>query len=313
MVRAALAERLSGPDPFDVIHIEGHYLFHLLPEGVRDRAVVVEHNVESHLLQQMAAHCGLTPRLMADIETVASAEEQVWRAAGMVLALSREDQARILARVPDADVHVSTNGADHAPQGSPPATDGLSPRRPVFGFLANYSYPPNDDALGWLLDEIFPALRARRPGCRLVLVGLNLFQSIDVRWPWPPGVETWGWVDDLSAFWSRIDVLLCPLRIGGGVKVKLIEAVRAGALAVSTSVGLEGLGAVVREAIVRADDPTDIAEAAIRLVSDQSLRESQRARIACAQQALPSWQDVAATLHGYWLSVSRPVLGGIVG
>ena len=94
MLRAALAERLSGPDPFDVIHIEGHYLFHLLPEGVRDRAVVVEHNVESHLLQQMAAHCGLTPRLMADIETVASAEEQVWRAAGMVLALSREDQAR---------------------------------------------------------------------------------------------------------------------------------------------------------------------------------------------------------------------------
>jgi glycosyltransferase involved in cell wall biosynthesis len=310
--RAALRGCLSGAEIFDVIHVEGHYLFHLLPEEVHRRAVVVEHNVESHLLRQTAVHSGLTPGLAADIDAVAQAEEHAWRRAGAIVTLSMEDQARILRREPGTVVRIATNGADHVRLGVASAANRSPGRRPVFGFLANYAYPPNADALGWLLNEIFPTLSRELPGCRLVLVGSSLPEALEGR-SLPGGVEAWGWLDDLSRFWGGVDVLLCPLRIGGGIKVKLIEAIRAGALAVSTSVGLEGLPAAAREAIVQADTSAGIAQAATRLVRERGLREAQRIRIARAQQVLPTWQSAAETIYGYWLGVAQPVLGGIVG
>jgi glycosyltransferase involved in cell wall biosynthesis len=277
--RAALHERLATSDSFDVIHVEGHYLVHLLPEEVRHRTVVVEHNVESHLLRQRAARSGLTSHLAADLDALVAAEEEVWTQVGLVVALSPEDQARILRRVPSAAVGLSTDGADHLPLGTAGASDRRLVQQPTFGFLANYAYPPNADALGWLLDELFPALCSRLPDCRLLLVGSNLDQAIDGRRV-PAGVLAHGWIDDLTDFWSRIDVLLCPLRIGGGIKVKLIEAIRSGALSVSTSIGLEGLPTAAREAIIKADGTEEFISAAIELCSAPSRREGQRASVA---------------------------------
>lgn len=308
--RTALHDRLTNSDNFDVIHVEGHYLVHLLPEEVRHRAVVVEHNVESHLLRQRAASRGLTPALAADIEALARAEEEVWTHAGLIMTLSPEDRSRILRRVSSTSVCLSTDGADHVPLVTGRARGRHSIHHPTFGFLANYAYPPNTDALDWLLDEMVPSLHERLPGCRLLLVGSNLDTAIDGR-HLPVGVDARGWIDDLNEFWTQIDVLLCPLRIGGGIKVKLIEAVRSGALAVSTSVGLEGLPPAACEAIVRADDTEEFVNAAMGLCRDHSLQNTQRARLVRAQEALPTWETVARTLHDYWMTVVRPILGGV--
>jgi hypothetical protein len=189
---AELLRRTSGPAAFDVLHVEGHYLFHHLPKHVRDRAVVVEHNVESQLLLQRAAHHGMTALLASDIEAVRKAEEQVWGRAPLILTLSDEDRARILERVPGAHVQVSTNGADHLPLTPVERrTSGGVPMRPRLGFLANYAYPPNRDALGWLLDDILPALRHRLPGARLVLVGSGLREALAGR-PLPRDVDALG-------------------------------------------------------------------------------------------------------------------------
>jgi glycosyltransferase involved in cell wall biosynthesis len=311
--RQALLRRMSGPKAFDVIHVEGHYLFHLLPEQARDRAVVVEHNVESHLLRQRARHHGLTPALAAAIDAVGNAEERVWARAPLTLTLSEEDRARIQHRVAGARVRVSTNGADHL--ALTPAERGMDaigdPPAPRLGFLANYAYSPNRDGLAWLLDEILPGLRQRLPGCQLVLVGSNLDDALAGR-RLPQNVAAQGWVHDLSTFWNQIDLMVCPLRIGGGVKVKVIEAIRSGALVVSTSVGLEGLPPPAREAIVQADSAPAFVDAVVRLSVDRSLRRAQRARLTNAQQALPTWAAVARSLYGQWLSIGQTVLGGVV-
>jgi glycosyltransferase involved in cell wall biosynthesis len=312
--RMALLRQMRGSDAFDVIHVEGHYLFHLLPDEARHRAVVVEHNVESHLLGQYAGHHRIDPALTADLLAVRSAEEHAWASAPLTLTLSEEDRERILLRVPDARVRVSTNGADHIPLTLPAerrstASNG-GPIR--FGYLANYAYPPNQDALDWLLDEIFPALRDRLPGCRLVLAGSGLAEVISGR-PIPPGVDTLGWVDCLQGFWDQIDLMLCPLRVGGGIKVKMIEAVRSGVLAVSTPVGVEGLLSEERDAVLLADSAEDFVNAAVTLSTDSSLRQSQRKRVARAQLTQATWADVAFSTYQHWVSVSRPVFGGVNG
>jgi glycosyltransferase involved in cell wall biosynthesis len=309
---ADLRAHLAGRDPYDVIHIEGHYLFHLVPERYRTCTVVVEHNVESHLLAQRAragepgqAGPGRPAGAAADLAAVRDREEAVWRAVPRLITLSGEDRARVRAQAPGARVSVIGNGADHVPRLAPRL--GRADADPVVGFLANYRYPPNLDALSWLLGDIFPAIRARVPRSRLLLAGANLSQALAghafAGQPLPDRVTAHGWYDDLAEFWNATDVVLCPLRIGGGVKVKMIEALRSGALTVATSVALEGLPASAREAVSLAESTDELAAAAAALLRDESLRREKQAWLLRAQDDLPGWDDVAAAIARSWLTV----------
>jgi glycosyltransferase involved in cell wall biosynthesis len=301
IVSALLAEE---HERFDVIHIEGHYLFHLLPQSARYRSVVVEHNIESHLLAQAIAHGSPLPVSDDDIETVRRVEAAVWAEAGLILTLSRQDRDRILQRLPTANVLVTANGADHFP---PPRTPDSAERTrlaPHFGFLANYAYPPNADALSWLAGTVFPLIRKDLPGSRLLLAGSNLKAAV-AHLNLPDGIEVVGWVASASEFLAGIDVALCPLRIGGGVKVKMLETARSCTPAVATSISLEGLPRGIHSGICVADSAAEFASAAIRLGSSDSLRLALRAKLRSIQAELPTWGDAAAGLYSRWAGLSR--------
>lgn len=300
--RARLAGMIAGGRNFDVVHIEGHYLFHLLPAEYTSRAVLVEHNVESLLLRQRARHGRDSDRLHAEIRAVERAEQQAWTRAARVLTLSEEDRQRVLARVPTAHVEVCPNGADHIRLQRPePMTEvNLAPR---IGFLANYCYPPNQDALRWLLDSIFPMIRSSLPGAELLLAGFGLDQVTDVA-KLPPGVLPLGWVDDVAELWNKVDIAICPLRVGGGMKVKVIDAVRGGLPLVSTGIGLEGMPRAVLDAVVRADDAAGLAAGVVRISTDPALRKTLLRRLGEAQRAFPTWSSVVASTYRHWVDVA---------
>lgn len=289
---------------FDVIHIEGHYLFHLLPKAARCRSVVVEHNVESRLLAQAIASGSSLAVNENDIDTVRRAEDAVWAKAALVLTLSEEDRDRIINRFPTTNAHIAANGADHiiqSPQLESVAKDRITPN---FGFLANYAYPPNIDALSWLVKEIFPLIHTALPGARLLLAGSNLKSAVaDLEIP--DGVEVVGWVESASAFFSDIDVALCPLRIGGGVKVKMLEMARCAMPTVATSISLEGLPREICSGIYVADPTVEFASAAIRLGKDSNLRMTFRGKLQSMQSKLPTWSGAARELYSHWVELSR--------
>jgi polysaccharide biosynthesis protein PslH len=313
VVRALLRQQAERKF-FDVIHIEGHYLFHLLPEKCWPRTTVAEHNVESHLLQQGAAHEQFDAVWTHDGEQLARAEEHAWRHAARILTLSEEDRQRILRRVPDAPVGRCLNGADHIPLRLPPMSPSLQilTAAPRLGFLANYAYPPNQDAIRWLLDEIFPRILQRLPATQLVLAGSSLSSVLNGHIQ-HPHVTTLGWVDQLHTLWNSIDIMLCPLRIGGGVKVKVIEAIRSGCHIVSTPVGVEGLAAAERSAVVCADGVDRFADAVAWLVLDRQLHRDYKDRLARAQRAQPTWAGAAWSLYQHWINLSGDELGSVVG
>ncbi|MFY1691153.1 glycosyltransferase family 4 protein [Plantactinospora sp. WMMB782] len=313
---AAARERLRAATsacPFDVVHVEGHYLVHLVPAAWRDRTVVAEHNVESHLLTQRAAlgH-PQAAALLADLPTLRRQEESVWRQVRTVIALSAEDRDRIRQRVPTAAVHLLPNGADHVPLDQPQRLDTAPPRDtvpsvdgrrvPRIGFLANFGYGPNLDAVHWLVADVFPRVLSQLPEAELLLAGAGmegLFAG-----GVPERTVPLGWVDDVTTFWPRVDVVVCPLRIGGGVKVKMVEAVRAGCAIVSTSVGVEGLPGAVRDAVVVADRADEFAAAVTALCRDRALRDRVRLRTAAARGALPTWDEAANGVLALWTSVA---------
>jgi glycosyltransferase involved in cell wall biosynthesis len=124
-----------------------------------------------------------------------------------------------------------------------------------------------------------------------------------------------GQVDDVLPYLDAATVIVCPLRIGGGIKVKAIEALRRGKAIVSTPVGAQGLDGPARAALAIAEDDAKFASHVVSLLLDPGERGRRERRAATAARALPSWDDGAAALtaaYGELLEEHRaePVAAG---
>lgn len=111
---------------------------------------------------------------------------------------------------------------------------------PVVGFIASYSHPPNAEALACIVHEIAPALLHQLPDAKVLIAGRN--PPRDLVAAAPSNMEFIGFVDSLEAFYAGCDVIVAPLLSGGGVKIKVVEAMGFGKAVVTTAVGAEGTG-----------------------------------------------------------------------
>lgn len=137
---------------------------------------------------------------------------------------------------------------------------------------------PNILGLRWFLDEVWPQVRTVRPQVLLDVAG-------SVRNAFPAGAEGvvfHGIVPDLSALYREAGVVISPLRQGSGLKIKLVDALAQGKTCVVTGVTLQGVEDLAVDAVVRADDPAEFAEAILRLLADSSLREGYAAQALAA-------------------------------
>jgi glycosyltransferase involved in cell wall biosynthesis len=146
-------------------------------------------------------------------------------------------------------------------------------------FLGGHHYEPNAEAAERLISCIFPIVRNHIPTARVIIAG-NAPECIPSFHRKPAGVEFTGIVADLANLYERSRVLCVPLSIGGGTRLKLIEGASYGKAMVSTTIGAEGLLFDDGTEILIRDDDAGIAEACMRLLSDDLLarRLGERAR-----------------------------------
>jgi glycosyltransferase involved in cell wall biosynthesis len=283
----------------DLVHVEGFYLMQHVPEWVEAPVVLVEQNIEYELEQQRAraAH-GDVMRLesMRRCAHTRAAELECWRRATRLATVTLEDRELIRAELPDADVSVVPDGADHVPALDEVAVAGRvdRPDRPLVVLLANFGYPPNVDAAEHLCRDILPAIHRGVADAHVWLVGNA--PPLPVRALTGDLVSVTGYVPDAVPYLDAADVVVCPLRIGGGIKVKTIEALRRGKAIVSSQVGAQGLCEQARSALVIADDPSEFADAVAGLLRDPDRRVAVEAMAARAARRLPSWDESAAAL-----------------
>jgi len=144
-------------------------------------------------------------------------------------------------------------------------------RQPAsFVFVGTYRHPPNLDAARELIAEIAPALRAAVPAARVALVGADPPPEL-VDAASRGGVELLGWVDDLPALLGAATGFLAPLRHGGGMRVKLLEAMACGCPIVTTGLGMSGIAARDGESFLRAESVAEFVAAAAALAGDPDL------------------------------------------
>jgi glycosyltransferase involved in cell wall biosynthesis len=285
----------------DLIHVEGFYLMQHVPVWAHVPVLLVEQNIEYELDRQRA-HAGgqRVTRLDWFSESVHThtAERACWQRATHLATVTWEDRELIRSELPDVGVSVVPDGADHLPiRPGDLREDRVEVNRPrghVLTLLANFGYAPNVDAALHLCRDILPAIQAAIDDVHVWLVGNA--PPPDIQGLAGLHVTVTGYVDDVRPFLDAADLVVCPLRIGGGVKVKMIEALRRGKAIVSSSIGAQGLPTEACEALMLADDPAGFARAVITLLGDGPRRGQLERRAADAAAMLPSWDESAAVL-----------------
>lgn len=208
-------------------------------------------------------------------------QRRVWRKFDLVQAFTARDAAAIGSLAPDlaARVRVNPFGID-LPAVLAPAPDSS---REVL-FVGNYTHPPNVDGVLWLGREIMPLLRERSPGVRLSIIGPS--PPTEVRALAGGDIRVQGMVEDLTPYFERAAVVVAPLRIGGGMRMKVVEAMAFGRCVVTTPRGAEGIVDAAFDSLVVADDAPGLAAATARLLEDAAERDAlgERARRAAEDQ-----------------------------
>ncbi len=292
----------------DVIHVEGFYLMQHLPQPLRAPVLLVEQNVEYLLWRQRAETAvGRDDRdhVLREYLLTLESETEAWRSASLCAAVTNEDRDAMLAAEPGLDVRVVPDGADHLYRRDL-AQRERPPQRNVVAFIANFAYAPNIDGALHLLHRIFPRVRARVPGTQLLLVGNAPPAEVVEAARVTPGVVVTGRVPDVEPYLAAATLIVCPLRIGGGVKVKVLEALSRGKAIVTTSVGAQGLGPRAAEAMEIHDRPSAFVDAVVRLLRRPRRRGALESAAREFARELPTWDTAARELEACYDELLRP-------
>jgi glycosyltransferase involved in cell wall biosynthesis len=233
--------------------------------------VLDEHNAVWTIVRRAAQNAGRGPRrVLAELEwrKLKAYEGRVCCQFDQVTVVSDEDRLaleaaarrRLPARV--IPITVDTDRLTFLPR-SADARHVLS--------VATMYYPPNVEAVSWFATRVFPMVKSALPGTRFLIVGRRPPKTIARLATRDASIVVSGYVADLTPIDRQSGVLVVPVSSGSGMRVKILEAFARGIPVVSTTVGVEGIGARAGEHLMVADEPKEFADAVVRVLSQPAL------------------------------------------
>ena len=160
-------------------------------------------------------------------------------------------------------------------------------------FTGSMDWLPNEDAIRYFTREIMPLVRREVPGATLSVVGRNPYPGLVEMAKNDPSLEVTGRVDDVRPYMERAAVYVVPIRVGGGTRLKIYEAMAMGKPVVSTTVGAEGLPVRDGEHVLLRDTPESFAAAVARLLRDETEGRTLGERGARFMRERFGWASVA--------------------
>jgi glycosyltransferase involved in cell wall biosynthesis len=297
-MRQAITQ-LAGRERVDLWQLEWTAYLPMIEPTVPGPRVVIAHNVDTLIWQRYYEN---EPNWLkkAFLQTQWNKfrrfeTDAFRRLATRVVAVSEEDAKLIRESFGQPNVDVVDNGIDRAYFEQ--AAGQRDPTRILF--LGALDWRPNLDAIGLLLDKIFPRVHAQEPGTKLVIVGRHPPAGLVERARQTAGVELHADVADVRPFLAGSGVMAVPLRIGGGSRLKILEALACGLPVVSTRVGAEGLLVKPGEDYVQAEEDA-MADALVNAVRNpgpmQALAEHGRRLVLDTYD----WSVLAKKLEASW-------------
>ena len=200
------------------------------------------------------------------------------------------------AEVPTSQFLVVPNGVDCA------HFDALGtradPPQDTLLFTGSLAYYPNVDGLHFFMREVFPQICAAVPTVRFLIAGREPPPAITA-YAAHPNVEVVADVPDMRDYYAKATVVVVPLRVGGGTRLKILEAMAMAKPVVSTAVGAEGIDVTPGIDIALADDPVEFAGAVVSLLGGQGRSELAAAGRRLVEQSY-DWESIGATLESVY-------------
>ncbi len=302
----AYIQRLLKRESFDVIHAQNFYTTSYVTGAESALKIHYKENVEGNILTRYArASKNPLIKTAAYVEgwRTRRFELRACRKFDRILCISPIDRDTIAALDPSLTIHHQKPGVDL--EAYPFLEEPSGP--PTIVFTGMMSYYPNSDGMLYFLQQIWPVIKKRTPDARLQIVGAGPPESIQ-HYHGNNDVAVTGRVESVREYLLGAHVFIVPLRIGGGIRLKILEAMASGRAIVSTSIGCEGLEGKHGEQLAIADDPEAFANAVVNLIENPAERNRLRENARSLVESVYDWDTVISRqVADYQMFVEKAV------
>ena len=264
-----------------------------VPSGLNCRSVLFQHNVEAMIWKRhydVQTNVAKRAYLYRQWQKMRAFEAKSCLQFDSVVAVSREDRELMQQQYGVDQIYDVPTGVDteyFRPSGR------LTSQPKNLVFTGSMDWLPNEDAIRYFTAQIMPLIEHAVPGVTLTVVGRNPYPSLVELSKRDPSVVVTGRVEDVRPFMEEAAVYIVPLRIGGGTRLKIYEAMAMEKAIVSTSIGAEGLPVTDGKDILLADTPEAFAEAVVSLIRQESSAAELGKQAAAKVRERFGWDTVA--------------------
>lgn len=305
-MQQAIDQALAN-QPFDLIHVEtAHMGYHHFPSQI-PRALD-QQNVEYDLLQRIYETEKLSIRKLytyLEWKKFRRDELNICKQFSLCSVPSQRDKEVFQKSIPATPFEVVPNGVDSSFFQSNGSSE---PEESTILFTGSIDYYPNTDGLKFFIESVLPLIRKEVPNIHFIIAGRNPPPVIQ-QYETDPAITITGFVDDMRTYYNKAQVVVVPLRTGGGTRLKILEAMAMKKPIVSTSVGAEGIAVSPGEDILLADEPSTFAESTVRLLKDPQKRQALANDGHRLATEVYDWQAIAAKLTASYedlVKLSKP-------
>lgn len=279
-------------EAFDLIHVETFYVMQNLPK-VNIPVALVEHNIEYEVYEKFVKNSSifLRPMLAFDVMKLKRAEKHAWKKADVLVAVSPKEQ-----KLMGSGTMLVPNGVDLEKYKLKKLNLDKNLRKVLF--IGNFKWMQNKDSVAFIIKNIWPRVIAEnnnKLNLKLWIVGKNIPYSL--KQMGEAGIEfDENAPEATEKIFEHADVLLTPIRIGGGTNFKILESMAVGTPVVTSTLGNEGIDAVMNEEIIVCDKPEEYAQSLLKLLNDKYLFEkiSRKGRVFIEENY--DWRNIAVKM-----------------
>lgn len=296
-------EQKIRQEKFDLIHAETFYVMPHIPR-TEIPILLVEQTIEYLVYRHFADECKfplLKLLLYVDVLKMKYWELLYWRRAKKVVAMSEEDKKVMMNEVAGLDVGIVPNGVDSKFFGESVA---VRSKESIVLYLGNFTWLQNREAAQILLTEVWPKIKQGLPKAKLWIVGKEArdffadSESKDI---------IVSEIADVREAYQKASILVAPIYGGGGTRYKNFEAFASGLPVVTTSIGIRGTDAVDGMEVIVRDRPNEIAEAAIKLLTDEVLYKRIAENAKRKVKVKYDWDPIAKNLSRIYEDLGKKV------
>jgi len=281
---------------FDIVHFDTIGLAEYYDDAGTVPKILNHHNIESHLMKRRSyIERNILKKLYYKIEASKLRKYESRHASRFDINITvSEDDKRLLQQlIPGCRIAVVPNGVD---------TDYFTKRnkQPVpksLLFVGGMNWYPNRDAILYFCRQIWPLLTKEIPDVSLTVVGAQPPRTLLTLAQTDPRITVTGFVDDVRPYFTNAEVCICPMRDGGGTRLKILDTLSMGTPLVSTTIGCEGIHLTPEQHVLLADTPSQFVGQITRLFHSPELRQKLSREGRTLVERKYSWDIIGNTLR----------------